>query len=276
MIEIGRYNVLKAKRITANGIYLTDDSGNEVLLPNSSVPEETKLNDFLDVFIYTDSEDRLISTTLTPKITLNEYALLKVLSVTEYGAFADWGLSKDLLIPFSEQPVRMVKGESHIIYLYLDEKSDRLVGSAYVEKFLDNALVSFEPGNEVDIMVYKQSELGYKVIINNKYEGLLYENEIFQHLKPGHQCKGYIKKVREDNNIDVCLQRFGYRNIASNSEKILDYLKQSGGYLGLNDKSKPEEIMDKLEMSKKTYKKAIGDLYKQRLIQIDTEGIRLL
>jgi uncharacterized protein len=276
MIELGKYNVLKVERFTSEGIYLTDDAGNEVLLPNSYVPPEINLQDQINVFIYTDSEPHMVATTLSPKIILNEFSLLKVMNMSRFGAFMDWGLPKELLVPFSEQPVRMKEGEWHLIYLYHDIKTDRLVGSAHIEKFLNNQSVHYYPGDEVDLIVIKETKLGFKVIIDNKFEGLLFKNEVFQSIKTGYRTRGYIKKCRDDNKIDVSLHRFGYRNIAPNAERILNYLKRYGGYLSLSDKSNPEEISTQLEMSKKTFKKAIGDLFKQRLIIIEPGGIRLI
>jgi predicted RNA-binding protein (virulence factor B family) len=276
VVEIGKFNQLTVGRASENGFYLKDDAGQEVLLPNAYIPDGLSLRDPIIVFVYTDSEDRMVATTLQPKILLNEFALLKVLHTTKFGAFMDWGLPKDLLVPFSEQPHKLAEGEWHVVYLYLDEKTDRLVGSAHVAKFLDNSNVSFKPGDEVDLMVYNQTELGYKAVINNKHQGLLFRNEVFQALEMGYQTKGYIKKVREDNKIDVSLQRFGYRNIAPNVDKVLSCLKDNKGYLALTDNSKPEDIVKVLGMSKKTFKKAVGDLYRQRKIRIEADGIYLV
>jgi uncharacterized protein len=275
MIEIGKYNLLTAGRSSENGFYLKDETGEEVLLPNAYIPDGLNIKDSINVFIYTDSESRMIATTLQPKITLNEFALLQVQHVTKFGTFMNWGLPKDLLVPFSEQPHKLAEGEWHVIYLFLDEKTNRLAGSTDIDSFLDNHSVSFRPGDEVDLMVYDQTAMGFKVIINNKHQGLLFKNEVFQALKIGYQTKGYIKKVREDNKIDVSLHRFGYRNIASNADKILMYLKDNNGFLELTDNSKPEEIVLLLGMSKKTFKKAVGDLYKQRKIRIEKDGIYL-
>jgi predicted RNA-binding protein (virulence factor B family) len=217
-----------------------------------------------------------VATTLKPKIIVNQFALLKVQHSTTFGAFMDWGLSKELLVPFSEQPYALKEGESYVIYMYFDKISDRLVGSACVEHFLDNTDLSFEPGDEVDMMIYESTELGYKVIINRKHSGLIFKNEVFQPIEIGLQLKGYIKKIREDNKIDVSLYKFGYNNIASNSEKILTYLNNNKGFLNLTDNSKPELIVSQLGMSKKTFKKAVGDLYKRHIVRLDPEGIYLL
>jgi uncharacterized protein len=276
MIQIGQNNTLRAARNTVNGIYLSDDTGNEVLLPNSLIPEGLSVNDFLDVFIYNDSEDRIVATTLTPKIKLNEFALLRVNAVSGFGAFMDWGLPKDLLVPFSEQPNRFAEGEWHLVCLYLDEKTNRLAGSANIEKFLDNSQADFNPGDEVGLIVYRKTNLGFNVIINNQYSGLLFRNEIFQPIEIGYATIGFIKKLRDDKKIDVSLHRFGYRNIAPNSEKILALLKQHDGFMSITDKSSPQKIAEQFGMSKKTFKKAIGDLYKQRVISIEPGGIRMI
>jgi uncharacterized protein len=275
-MEIGKYNQLTANRKTEHGVYLIDETGQEVLLPNAYVTDSLQIEDELEVFVYNDSEDRLVATTLHPKIIVDQFALLKVQHNSSFGTFMDWGLPKDLLVPFSEQPYQLAEGKSYVIFLYIDEKSNRLVGSACVDHFLDNTDVSFNPGDEVDLMVYEITDLGFKSIINSKYQGLLFKNEVFVPLVIGYQSRGYIKKIREDNKLDISLHRFGYRNIAPNADKILVYLKNNNGYLELTDNSKPETIVSLLGMSKKTFKKAIGDLYKKHLIRLDSTGIYLL
>jgi predicted RNA-binding protein (virulence factor B family) len=196
--------------------------------------------------------------------------------VNKYGAFMDWGLTKDLLVPFSEQQHRIKQGKWYVTYLFFDEKSGRLVGSTRIDHFLKSSDIQYTPGDEVDLLLYDQTALGYKVIINNKHQGLIFRNEVFKNLEPGYQARGFIKKVRDDGKIDVSLNRFGYRNIAPNTELIMKYLRGHDGYLDLNDNSKPEEIISRLEMSKKTFKKAIGDLYTRRLIRIERDGIYLI
>jgi predicted RNA-binding protein (virulence factor B family) len=222
-------------------------------LPNRYIPEGIQIADELSVFVYNDSEDRIVATTLAPKITLGKFASLEVVSVTNYGAFLDWGLAKDIFVPFSEQPHKLQVGDQAIVYLYLDKVTIRLV----------------------ELLIADSTDIGVNVIINDKYKGILYRNEIFQNVHYGHRVKGYIKKIREDNKIDVSLQKQGYENVKSNEEKIMAKLQENSGFLGLNDYSSPEEITATLEMSKKTFKKAIGALFKQRLIRIEEKGIYL-
>lgn len=276
MLNNGQYNTLKILRHTSVGLYLGDGEGNEILLPNKYVPDEASIGDEIRVFIYKDSEERLIATTLEPLIRLNAFAWLRVNDVNAHGAFMDWGLEKDLFVPFKEQQERMVKGRNYIVYMYLDEGTERLTASSRIYKFLNLEKPVFENDEEVDLLVYGRSEMGYKVIINNKFEGLIYHNEIFQEITTGDQLKGYIKMVRPDDKIDVRLQQSGYQNVEPSSEFILLYLKAHQGFLPLTDKSDPEQIVQRLDMSKKTFKKAIGNLYKQRLIRLEHDGIYLV
>jgi len=276
LIQLGIFSTLTAIRQKKQGVYLVDDDGDEVLLPNKYIPEDLKPGDKLSVFVYTDSEDRLVATTVRPKILLHEFACLRVNQVTPFGAFLDWGLEKDLFVPFKEQRVKMKEGQSHIIYLYNDEESDRLVGSARINRFLEKENISVREGEEVDLLIGKATPLGMNVIINNLYAGLIFKNEIFQNLDMGDRIKGYVKKIRPDNKIDVSLQKQGYGNIEPSADRILDYLKVNNGRLGLTDKSPAPEIMAICQMSKKSFKKAIGALYKKKLIRLEKDGIYLL
>ena len=276
MIEIGRMNSLRAFRQAKQGWYLRNPEGQEVLLPNKYVPEGFKEDDELEVFIFNDSEDRITATTATPKIQLNDFAYLQVKEVNKFGAFLDWGLEKDLLVPFSEQQKKMLKDEQYLVYMYLDARTERLVASSKLDQFLEKENIELEVGQEVDLIIGEFSELGAKVIINKQYSGLIFQNEIFQKLRSGDRVKGFIKQLREDKKIDVSLQQQGYAGVAPNAEKILEKLNAEGGFLALNDKSDPKLIQDQLEMSKKTFKKAIGGLYKQKLIKIEKDGIYLL
>ena len=247
-----------------------------MLLPNKYIPQDVKEGDEIEVFVYKDSEDRPVATTLTPKIQRHDFAFLEVKDVNNYGAFLDWGLEKDLMVPFFEQAVKMEAGKSYVVYLFLDQETDRLVATSKVEDFLEDEDIELEEGQEVDLLVYKKTDLGYKVIINNLFEGLIYHNEIFQPVQIGDKLKGYIKTLREDKKIDVILQKTGYKNIIEpNSEKILEAIKKHDGFLPLNDKSSPDEIYKSLGMSKKVFKKAIGALYKQKVIIIEKDGIYL-
>ena len=274
MIEIGDYNTMKANRQMPQGWYLINEAGQEALLPNKYVPEGLEAEDELEVFIYNDSEDRITATTLRPKAKVNEFACLRVVEVSKFGAFLDWGLEKDLLVPFSEQAKKMLKDEWHIVYLYLDTRTERLVASGKINNYLEKE-IALETGEEVEVIIGTSTDLGVKVVINNKYSGLIFKNEIFQRLGPGVRKKAYIKQVRPDGKIDVSLQQQGYANVEPNAQKILGHLKAMGGFLGLNDKSDPAIIQEELEMSKKTFKKAIGGLYKQKLIRIEKDGIYL-
>ncbi len=272
---IGQLNNLIVKRITGVGFFLADEAGNEVLLPNKYIPEGLRVNDTIEVFIYNDSEDRPIATTLKPLIKLNEFALLQVKQVSPIGAFLDWGLEKDLLVPFREQNSKMLEGKNYVVHLYTDERTRRLVASAKVHRFLNNDNLQLTEGDEVDLLVFAKSELGFKVIINSQYEGLIYHNEIFKPIKAGDALKGYIKTIRADNKIDVALQKQGFKNMDVNTMRVMDFLKNNKGFLPLTDNSSPEEIAKLLNMSKKNFKKAIGILYKKQAVQLQTDGVYL-
>lgn len=275
MITLGEYNLLSIDRILDQGAYLVDEEGNDVLLPNKYMAENAKIGDEVEVFVYNDSEDRLIATNLTPKITLNEFSFLKVKDVNQFGAFMDWGLEKELMVPFSEQNQRMEVNRWYVVRLLLDEKTNRLVASNKLNKFIETDFISVEVDEEVDVLVSERSELGYTVIINHVHKGLIFANETFRELNVGETMKAYVKNIREDGKIDVSLQRQGYVNVEPSAKKILDILKEKNGFLPLTDKSEPEAIYAQLEMSKKTFKKAIGGLYKRKLIKIAEEGIYL-
>jgi predicted RNA-binding protein (virulence factor B family) len=275
-MEIGKYNELEVLRRTSIGLYLGDGQGNDVLLPSKYVPRNASIGERIRVFLYKDSEDRLIATNLVPKIKLNEFALLRVEMANEVGAFLDWGLEKQLFVPFREQKQKMQEGRFYIVYMYLDEKTQRLAASAKLNQFLDNTVLTVRTGDEVDVMMWEPTDLGINVIINNRHKGLLYDNEIFTEVEEGEVRKAYIKNIREDKKIDVQLQKPGYGNIEPSSQLILNKLKEQEGFIPLTDKSEPEEIARFLEMSKKTFKKAVGLLYRHKLIQLDADGIRLI
>ena len=275
MIEIGKYNTLTVKRFTEPGAYLGDSEGNEVLLPNKYLFPELAVGDEFEVFVYNDSLNRPVATTLAPRLCLNEFAWLTVKQVTKVGAFLDWGVEKDLLVPFREQPVKMQEGEKHLVFLYQDKANGRLVASANVMRFLEKEEILLEPGEEVRLIVWEPTAIGYSVIINNRYKGLLYRNEIFREIQPGDTLKGWVKVVRPDGKIDVSLQEPGYAHVEPTAELILRVLKKSDGFIPLTDSSSPEEIRDLLEMSKKSFKKVVGLLYKQKLIRLETDGIYL-
>ncbi len=277
MIEIGKYNTLKALRLTPPGMFLGDYEGEEVvLLPNKYIPQDLEVDQEIKVFIYRDSEDRIIATTLVPKIHLNEVACLEAKDVNDHGAFLDWGLEKDLMVPYREQLRKMRAGEKYLVYLYLDEDTNRLAATSKIDRFLERDTLSVTIGEEVDLLIGDSSDLGINVIINGIHKGLIYHNEIFKKIFIGDKIRGYIKDIREDNKIDVTLQVQGHKNLEPAAELVLEKLKANKGFLKLNDNSDPNDIMHKLQISKKTFKKAIGLLFKQRLISIEEDGIHLL
>lgn len=276
MVTIGKQNLLRVVKTLDFGCYLDGEEHGEILIPRRYVPQDTQVDDELDVFIYFDSEDRLIATTEQPHIMLDEIARLKVVAVTPVGAFLDWGLTKDLLVPFSEQKQRMEVGKWYIVSLFHDLETNRLAGTAKIEKLVDNTPPNYEVGEEVDLLIYSKSDLGYTAIINHSHWGVLYSNEVFRNIRIGESCKGYIKKVREDHKIDLLLDQPGYGKVEVVAQDILERMQENGGYLPLTDKSDPETIQFYLGISKKVFKKAVGALYKERLIRIDDDGIRLI
>lgn len=275
MVEIGKYNTLTVVKIVDFGVYLDGEERGEILMPNEYVPDNCSPDDEVRVFIYFDSEDRIVATTEKPNVQVGEFAYMRVIDVTHVGAFLDWGLRKDLLVPFREQRDTMVADRSYLVYAYVDKSSDRIVASTKIDKYLDQVFPEYEPGQEVDLLIARKTDLGYSVIINNMHWGLIYDNEIFQSLKIGQKLKGYIKVVREDEKIDVTLQPSGYEKIGGLAAVILEKIKDNGGALDISDKSAPEEIYNLFGCSKKNYKKALGTLFKQGLVDIGEHEIVL-
>ena len=273
MIALGTYNTLEILRDTSVGLFLGDGEGNDILLPNKYVPETYELGDSLTVFCYLDHSERPVATNLEPDILVNEFQLLKVVEVNEFGAFMDWGLEKHLLVPFREQRNKMQEGHWYVVYCYLDPQSNRLVASNKIDKFLNNDTLSVQEDDIVELVVTRQTDLGYEVIINNSHKGLVYANEIFKKISVGDNTKGVIKKIRPNNKVDVSLQPLGEKILEPAANKIYEQLLAHGGFLGLHDKSDPELIKEELQMSKKTFKKGIGTLYKARKIEIKGDGI---
>jgi len=274
---IGKYAELKVAKLVDFGVYLTGEDETEILLPTRYVPEKTQLDDTIKVFIYRDSEDRIIATTEKPYAIVGEFAWLRAKSVTQVGAFMDWGLMKDLLVPFREQKVKMEEGRSYLVYVYLDETTGRIVGTAKLERIFRDMNAEFTEGQEVSIMIGHHSDLGYTAIIDNVGIGILYNNEIFGAIREGDVYKAWVKKVREDGKIDLSLQQQGYHlEVPRVGQELYEILKEEKGFLPLNDKSSPEDIYDTLQMSKKNFKKVVGLLYKQRLITIKEDGIHLV
>jgi predicted RNA-binding protein (virulence factor B family) len=277
MIEIGKFNKLIAQERKEPGYFLIDaEDEDRILLPNSAIPEDLKDGDEIEVFIYNDSEDRPIATTLVPKIVLNDFGVLEVKQTTNFGAFLDWGLSKDLLLPFKEQNRKVEEGEKVLVYLYLDEESDRLVATVKLSRYLIESPLLVSEGEEVDIIIWKRTDLGYKVVINETHQGLIYKDDAYVKLNIGDRMKATIDKIREDFKIDVRIREKGYAAISDEASKIVEALKSAGGSLPYHDKSKPEEIYSYFGISKKVFKKAIGGLYKNKMISISTEGIKLV
>jgi uncharacterized protein len=273
---IGKFNKLVVVKEFDFGLYLDGAGLGEILLPRRYVPEGCKVDDEVEVFIYFDSSDRIICTTEKPLAQVGEFAFLHVKTVDEFGAFLEWGLMKDLLVPFREQKVSLTRGKSCVVYVFYDEKSNRIAASAKIEKYLNSTPPAYAVGEEVNLLIWKATDLGYKVIINNAHQGILYANEVFRELAVGQKMKGYIKKVREDLKIDVGLFPPGYANPGQHAGSILSYLEQRGGYATISDKTPAETIHSLFGISKKSFKRTIGDLYSQRIILIEKEGIRLL
>lgn len=276
MVEIGKYNTLKIVKDLDFGVYLDGGDDLEILLPARYVPRNVKPGDEVEVFIYHDNEGRIIATTAKPLAVVGEFQWMECKSVNDMGAFLEWGLMKDLLVPFREQKMPMREGKWYLVYVHLDHVTKRIVASARVDKFLDNVPPVYEFNQEVDLLVADETEIGYKVIINNLHWGLVYHNEIYRRLERGEHLKGYIKEVREDEKIDVSLTRLGYEKVEGIAGNILDALKVQNGFLPVHDKSPAEEIYSLFGCSKKSFKQAIGALYKKKLISIEPAGIRLI
>lgn len=274
-IKLGKYNQLEVVKEVDFGVYLNGDEDGEILLPKRYVPEGTKPGDVLNVFIYLDMEERLVATTLQPYVQVGEFACLEVAWVNQFGAFLNWGLMKDLFVPFREQKMKMQKGKRYVVYVHLDEESYRIVASAKVEHFLSTEKSDYQPGQEVEVLVWQRTELGYKVIVENKFSGMLYHNEIFQPLEVGMRLTAFIKQVRSDGKIDLVLQKAGARKVDDFSEVLWQYIKDNDGFTPLNDKTDAEVIYHTFGVSKKTFKKAVGDLYKKRRIVLEEDGIHL-
>lgn len=274
-IELGKYNQLEVVKEVDFGIYLDGGEDGEILLPTRYVPEDCKIGDILNVFLYLDMDERLIATTLTPFVQVGQFACLEVSWVNQYGAFLNWGLMKDLFVPFREQKMKMQVGRKYVVHAHLDEESYRIVASAKVERYLSKEQPEYASGDEVDILIWQKTDLGFKAIIDNKYSGLLYENEIFTSLETGMEMKAFVKQVREDGKVDLILQKPGFEKIDDFAKTLLDYIKEQGGRINLNDKSPAEDIYDTFGVSKKTFKKGVGDLYKKRLVVLHEDGITL-
>lgn len=275
-IKLGEYNRLTIVKTVDFGLYLDGGDEGEILLPSRYVPKDYQIGEELDVFLYLDSEERLVATTEKPLAQVGDFAYLEVAWVNEYGAFLHWGPMKDLFCPFREQKMRMEIGESYIVFVHIDKESYRIVASAKVEHYLKKDVPPYVAGDEVDLLIWQKSDLGFKVIIDNRYQGLVYEDQVFKRIHTGDRMRGYISRVREDGKLDVTLQPTGYEQARVFSDTLLQYLKDHGGVCDLGDKSDAEVIKRRFQVSKKTFKKAVGDLYRRRLITMTEQGIRLV
>ncbi len=276
MVEVGKINTLEISRHSDFGLLFDGEELGEILMPKRYVSATWNPGDKVEVFVYLDSEDRLTVTTEKPKATVGEFALLRVKELTNVGAFLDWGMPKDLLVPFREQRIKMREGESYIVHIYFDRVSGRIAASSKLDKYLESSDRFYKTGDEVDLMIWQKTDLGYKAIINNERWGMVFHNEVFQALQRGKMVKGFIKQVRADGRIDLCLDKPGYEKVTLLTDKILTYIKDQGGFMPITDKNPPEEIYGLFGVSKKTYKKAIGALYKQRMITFEKGGTRLI
>ena len=276
-VRLGRTNRLKVVKKVDFGLYLDGgDVHGEILLPSRYVPEGTVIGDEMDVFVYLDQEERLIATTETPLAQVGDFAYLEVAWVNNFGAFLNWGLMKDLFVPFREQKMKMQKGNKYIVHVHLDEESFRIMASAKVEKFLCHDMPPYRIGDAVDVMVWQKTDLGFKAIVDNKYGGLIYEQQVFRELHTGDRLKAYVQYVREDGKIDLILQPLGQQAVTDFRDVLLKHLQMNNGHTNLGDKSPAEEIYAVFGVSKKVFKKAVGDLYKSRIITIDETGLTLI
>lgn len=275
-IKVGRFNVLRITKAVEFGMYLDGgDTHGEILLPLRYVPEGVNVGDEIRVFIYLDQEERLIATTEEPLAQVGDFAYLEVAWVNNYGAFLHWGPMKDLFVPFREQKEKMQMGKSYLVHVHIDDTSYRIMASAKIEHYLSQDFPPFRPGEEVDVLIWRKTDLGMKAVVNNRYGGLLYDTQIFKQLRVGDRLKAYVKAVRPDGKIDLILQQKGQAAARDFAESLQEYLECHGGFCPLGDKSPAEDIYETFGVSKKAFKKAVGDLYKRHIIRIDEDGLRL-
>lgn len=275
MLALGKINRLTVKKQVKFGFYLDGLSWGEILLPNNVAPKDLQIGQTLEVFLYLDSEDQLIATTERPKIKVGEVAMLQVVATTKVGAFVNWGLKKDLLVPFSEQQLPLKEGQSYLLYCYVDN-SNRIVASSKLDRHLHKTPAPYQAGDKVDIVISEQTDIGYKAVVNHQHWGVLYKNEVFKPLRRGDKLSAYIVKVRDDGKIDLRLNAATYKQALELTAQILTKLEQNGGKLALTDKSSPEQIYASFGVSKKAFKQAIGTLYKDKKIVIAEHGIILV
>ncbi len=275
MLKIGEHQIMRIDRETEPGLFLSNEEGDDVLLPNKYVPSEYKIWDELNVFVYLDHEERPVATLLDPFILLNSFGYLRCTTVSKIGAFLDWGLEKELFVPFAQQARPMKVGSYYIVYMYLDEKTNRLVATSKTIKYLNNDNLTVDKFDKVDIIISHITDRGANAIVNGKHKGLIYKEDIFEDIRTGDKLEGWVKKIRPDGKLDIILQEEGYRSIEPNAQYIYDELKANDGFLALHDKSAPEDIQSQLGLSKKSFKKAVGTLYRDRKILIKEDGLHL-
>lgn len=276
MIKLGTLNTLQILRQVDFGMYLDGGEIGDILLPQRYVPKDVKVGDSIEVFLYLDSEERLVATTEKPLVQVNQFAFLEVKWINQYGAFLDWGLMKDLFCPFREQKMRMQQGRSYIVYCYIDTLTSRIVASAKVEKFLSKEMPQYSQGEEVQVLIQQKTDLGFKAIVDGKFSGLIYQNELFRDIHTGDRMIGYVKTVREDGKLDITLQTTGKRHVEDFSIQLFRYIQNCDEHFcPFHDKSPAEDIYNEFQVSKKTFKKAVGDLYKRNLISLHDDGLHL-
>lgn len=276
MAEIGKTNQLQVLRSMDSGLILDGENLGEILMPNRYVPKEANAGDMIEVFLMNSPDGRLIATNVRPYAEVGEFAALRVASVTKIGAFLSWGLPKDLFVPFRQQNVELREGQMAVVRIYFDEISGRIAASAKLDRYLDQTRPAFKEGEEVPLMICSKTDLGFKAIVDDTHWGMIFHNEVFQPLEKGQRLKGYIKQVRPDGKIDLTLQKLDANRFANLADQILSYLKEQGGFMPITDKSPPEEIHRLFGASKKAYKRAIGGLYKKRLITFENNGTKLV
>jgi len=274
MLKIGTYNDLTVESRVEFGLYLTSDQG-KILLPQKYVPEDARIGDTLKVFVYTDSEDRLVATTLNPKGVLGDFVFLEAKDVASFGTFMDWGLEKDLLIPKSEQQDKMIPGKKYLTKICFDDPTQRVYGTTKISVNCDKNIQDLRVGQKVDLLIHSHTSIGIMAVINNRYFGMLYVNETYRDLSIGEPCTGYIMRLRKDEKIDLTLKKPGYHSVEESAETIVGKLKKAGGFIPCHDKSSPEGIKKIFSMSKKEFKRAVGGLFKKRIIELKKDGITL-
>lgn len=274
--QLGRYNTLRIVRKVDFGVYLDGGTLGDILMPQRYVPQNAEIGEYVDAFVYLDSEDRLVATTEKPLAQVGEFAYLKVKAVSLFGAFLDWGLAKDLLVPYSEQRDRMEVDKSYVVYVFVDEESQRIAATEKVSRYLNNIAPRYSAGQEVDILISERNDLGYKAIINNQHTGLLYHNELYQRVEVGQRTKAYVARLRDDDKIDLSLRPTGYAKVDDLKSIIVRRLRENNGHMPVGDKTDAQTILLAFGCSKKAFKMALGALYKQGVVEIGNDGIRLV